>query len=373
MNFTLSEEHEALRDSAQVFLDKEVNLAPLLKPGASVADANYEGLWAKIVEMGWPGIVVPAEFGGLGMTYLDLAMILSETGRTLAPSPFFGTLAGAWAVERGGSDKQKAALLGGVAGGELKLALAVADTDGETGNAGSDARAVEQGGEYQISGSKSFVVDGASADKLIVAAALNGQRRFFIVDRAAKGVSVDVLKWRDITRQVCTVTFNAAAAELMPGADAEVWPWVRDRLYMTLAAESAAVAKQALADTVEYAKERVAFGRPIGAYQSIKHALAEIAGQAECAVAAVHFAAWALGENDPRAPLACAMAQSYCSEAAKEATHRNIQVFGAIGFTWEMKNHLYYKRARANSELLGSPRAQREEVVQMLEREHKAA
>jgi alkylation response protein AidB-like acyl-CoA dehydrogenase len=118
---------------------------------------------------------------------------------------------------------------------------------------------------------------------------------------------------------------------------------------------------------VDYAKQRVAFGRPIGAFQAIKHQLAEIAGQAECATAAVHYAAWALTENNDRAPLAAAMAQSYAGEAYRAATYRNIQVFGAIGFTWEMKNHLFYKRARSNAVLLGLPAQQREEVIRILE------
>jgi alkylation response protein AidB-like acyl-CoA dehydrogenase len=134
-----------------------------------------------------------------------------------------------------------------------------------------------------------------------------------------------------------------------------------------LAAESAAGIEKVLLDAVEYAKQRVAFGRPIGAFQAIKHQLAEVVGLSECSTAGVHYAAWALTENDPRASLACAMAQSYASEAYRDATHRNIQIFGAIGFTWQMPNHLYYKRARANAELLGAARWQRERVIQLLE------
>jgi alkylation response protein AidB-like acyl-CoA dehydrogenase len=122
-----------------------------------------------------------------------------------------------------------------------------------------------------------------------------------------------------------------------------------------------------LADAVEYAKQRIDFGRPIGACQAIKHQLAEIAGQAECATAAVHYAARALTENDARAPLAADMAQAYASEAYRAATYRYIQVFGALGFSWEMKNHLCYKRARSNAVLLGLPAQQREEVIRLLE------
>ena len=214
------------------------------------------------------------------------------------------------------------------------------------------------------------MVDAPSADKIIVAAALDGERRYFVVDRGAAGLAVEQVAWRDITRQVATVRLDKVAGDLALGqATADAWPFVRDRLYLVLAAESAAGAQAALDHAVDYAKQRVAFGRPIGAFQAIKHQLAEICGQGECASVAVQYAAWALSEGDPRASLAVAMAQSYNSEAYRDATHRNIQVFGAIGFTWQMKNHLYYKRARCNAELLGAPATQREQVIQILERE----
>jgi len=369
MNFTLDDDHLALRDSARHFLDREVNLAPLLKPGATAADSGYDDLWKKIIDLGWAGVVVPEAYGGLGLDYLNLIMIIGEMGRTLAPAPLFGTLAGVWAVRAAGSEAQKTRILGAVAGGSTTLALAIADLDGSYDGPGGDAKAIVDGSAWLIAGGKSFVVDAASADKIVVAAALDGRRRYFVVDRNAPGLVVEPLAWRDITRQVATVRFENTPAELLDGGAEDVWPFVRDRLYLVLAAESAAGTHAALTQAVEYAKERVAFGRPIGAFQAIKHQLAEIAGQAECASAAVQYAAWALSEDDPRASLAATMAQSYSSEAYREATHRNIQVFGAIGFTWEMKNHLYYKRARCNAELLGSPAMLREQVMQILERE----
>ena len=360
MDFTLSDDHLALRDSARTFLDKEVDLHPVLKPGSSVADAGYDRLWKQIVDLGWPGVVIPETYGGLGLDYLDLVMIIGEMGRTLAPAPLFGTLAGVWAIQAAGSEDQKTELLGAVAGGTSTLALAIADANGSYDAPGRDARATAADGGYRLSGAKSFVVD---------AAALDGQRRYFVVDAKASGVRVELADWRDVTRQVATVHLDNAPATLLSGTSEDIWPFVRDRLYLVLAAESAEGAKAVLADAVAYAKDRVAFGRPIGAFQAIKHQLAEIAGQVECAVVGVQYAAWALSEGDPRASLAAAMAQSYASEAYRDATHRNIQVFGAIGFTWEMKNHLFYKRARCNAELLGSPARLREEVMQFLERE----
>jgi len=368
MNFTLSDDHLVLREAARTFLDKEVDLSPLLRPGADASAADQAGLWKKMVELGWPGLVIPEAYGGLGLDYLDLIMVIGEMGRTLAPAPMFGTLAGTWAVLAAGSETQKAEILGAVAGGET-LALAIADTHGnyEPGRAEVAARAEGKG--HRLSGERAFVVDAAHASRIVVAASLDGARRYFVVDRSAAGVDVAPVAWRDLTRQVATVRFDNAPASLLIGSSDDIWPFVRDRLYLVLAAESAAGVKATLDGAVAYANERVAFGRPIGAFQAIKHQLAEIAGQAECGSAAVQYAAWALTENDPKASLAAAMAQSYNSEAYREASHRNIQVHGAIGFTWEMKNHLFYKRARCNAELLGAPVRQREEVIQMLERE----
>ncbi len=366
MNFTLSDDHLALRDAARGFLAKEVDHAPLLVPGATVEQAGYDRLWAKSAELGWPGIVIPEAYGGLGMDYIDLIMVIGEAGRSLAALPLFGTLAGSWAIEAGGDEAQKAEWLGAVAAGAAKLALAVADESGSYAPGRTEVQAVRDGTDYRLSGTRSFVVDAASADRLVVAAELEGARRWFVVDASA--AQIERLAWRDITREVCKVTLDGAAATLLGGDADAVWPFVRDRLYLVLAAESAAGTEAVLDDAIGYAKERIAFGRPIGAFQAIKHQLAEIAGQSECANVGVQFAAWALSVGDERAPLAAAMAQSYASEAYRAATHRNIQIFGAIGFTWEMKNHLFYKRARCNAELLGAPARQREEVVRMLER-----
>ncbi len=361
MDFTLNEDHLALRDSATNFLNKEVDLSVLLTHERTVKDADYDGLWQKIVGLGWPGIVVPEEYGGLGMDYIDLIMIIGEMGRTLAPAPFFGTLAGAWAIEKAGSTAQKEDLLQRVTGGELKLCLALSDANGQFGEGVS---VTSEKNTHTLNGEKTFVVDANSADKIVV---MTQGDTFFIVDKNAPGVSVSFLPWRDITREVCSVSFDNTRAERLESTGAGNWQWIKDRLYLLLAAESAAGTAASLADSVEYANERVAFGRPIGAFQAIKHQLAEIAAQSECAIAGVQYAAWALSNNDEKASLAAAMAQAYASEVYKTATHRNIQVYGAIGFTWEMKNHLFYKRARANSELLGSARQQREEVINWLE------
>ncbi len=366
MNFALSEDNLVLQQSARTFLEKEISLSRVLVPGATVADADYERNWAKIAAMGWQGLVIDEAFGGLGLSCIDLAMILGEMGRTLAPSPFLGTLFGAWAIQKGGTPEQKERLLPQVAAGTVKLALAVAESNGATDGPGREAVARK----HAITGVRSFVIDAAAADWLVVAAVEegSGRRVFFLVDPRQDGVQVDPLPWRDVTRQVCDVRFKDAVAEPLAADDAALWPWLRDRILFALAAENAAGAQRVLEMTVDYAKERTAFGRPIGANQAIKHALADMLGLAECSTTSVLYAAWALSQEDQRASLAAAMAKAYSSDAYVSTTHRSVQIFGAIGFTWEMKNHLYFKRARANSELFGNARAQRSRVIDMVEK-----
>jgi acyl-CoA dehydrogenase len=366
MNFALSEDNLVLQQSARIFLEKEISLGRVLVPGATVADADYAGNWTKIAAMGWQALVIDEAFDGLGLSCIDLAMILGEMGRTLAPSPFLGTLFGAWAIHKGGTPKQKERLLPQVAAGTVKLALAVAESNGATDGPGREAVARQR----TITGVRSFVIDAAAADWLVVAAAeeRSGRRAFFLVDARQEGVQIDPLPWRDVTRQVCDVRFKDAVAEPLASDDATLWPWLRDRILFALAAENAAGAQRVLEMTVDYAKERTAFGRPIGANQAIKHALADMLGLAECSTTSVLYAAWALSQEDRRASLAAAMAKAYSSDAYVSATHRSVQIFGAIGFTWEMKNHLYFKRARANAELFGNARAQRSRVIDMVER-----
>ncbi|HZZ37197.1 MAG TPA: acyl-CoA dehydrogenase family protein [Caulobacteraceae bacterium] len=365
MNFALDDDHRQLKDSAQTFLDEQISLKSLLTPGATVQDAGYADNWAKIAGMGWQGLLIPEEYGGAGLSCLDLVMIVEELGRTLAPSPFLGSLLGTLAVIGGGDARQKERILPAVAAGELTLALALAETGGR--EEGPDkARATAEGGAWRITGEKAFVLDAAEAQTLVVAAAdEGGGRRFFLVEASQSQVRVAIQPWRDITRQVCTVTLDGALAEPLARDPGEVWPWVRDRALLALSAENAAGLRHVLDVTCDYARERVAFGRPIGAYQAIKHALADMLGQAECARTAVLYAAWALSQEDVRAPMAAAMAKAYSSDAYVETAHRSIQIFGAIGFTWEMSNHLYLKRARGNAELFGAAREHRERVIDL--------
>lgn len=364
MNFTLSADNEAMRDAAAAFLDREVDLAPLLRPGNGPLAADRERLWRAAAELGWAGLAIGERHGGLGTTLLDTVLVLGETGRTLAPMPLLGTLAGSWAIAAAAGEADQAALLPEVAAGRRRLALCMADAGGRC-DAGAAVDAVPDAGAHRLSGTAYFCVDAAEADLLLVAARRDGAVSLFAVERAS-GVAVADDDWRDHSRRVATVTLDRAEGRLL-GDWGRAWPAVRDRLYLALAAESAAVARESLRAMVAYAKERHAFGRPIGGYQAIKHQLAEIAGQVELADVGVQYAAWALDSAQEGAGIAAAIAQSHASETARAATHRNIQLFGAVGFTWEMSNHLFYKRARCNAALLGDPARQRDEMLVALQ------
>ncbi|MGE0801420.1 MAG: acyl-CoA dehydrogenase family protein [Lautropia sp.] len=368
MNFSLSDDHRMLQDAAQRFLSTEVDTSLLLVPGADVGALDQKRLWKLIAGLGWPALVIPESYGGLAMTTIDVATVLREWGRHLATAPLLGTLAGTWALLAAGSEPQKQRWLPAVADGSLPLALAVAGPDGSLGGGNHAAHLVtEREGSPTLSGRACYVVDAAEAGGLIVAADHEGTQRFCFVAAGAAGLEIERLEWRDITREVCHLRFDRVPAEILPIAYAEAWPWIRDRLWLALAADSAGGLQAVLDETVAYAKERVAFGRPIGSYQAIKHALADMLAQTECAATAVLYAGWALSASSGSdATLAAAMAQSHASEAYREATHRSIQIFGAIGFTWEMKRHLYFNRARANAELLGSPAQQRAVIARLL-------
>ena len=367
MNFALSEDHEFLRDVARTFVKKEIDLAALLIPGATIANASYDANWKKIVDVGWPGLIVPEIYGGSEMTCLDLAMVVGEMGRALVPSPLLGTLAATWTLLRAASEEQKSRLLPAIAAGTATMALAIADASGNADGPGCDARAERRGDGYAITGTSSFVVDAASATSLVVAALDGDVRRFFVIDAKHAGVTIDVLAWRDITRQVCDVRYDGVPAEPLALNATEAWPWIRDRLLLVLATENAAGIEHVLETTVAYAKERVAFGRPIGSYQSIKHALADAFGASECANVLALYAAWALTNEVADASKSAAMAQAYTSDAYVAATERSIQIFGALGFSWEMENHLFFKRARANATLLGLASTHRARIVAALE------
>ena len=364
MDFSLSEQQEMLRDTARAFVGREMPLAPLLKPGATIQSAPYDETWAKLVALGWQGMIIPEDLGGLGMDNVDLLMIVGELGRGLGASPFIGNLFGTWALLACGAGAEARAVLAAVAAGDIRLALAAVDD--ALDRDGNRVAATASGDGFRLNGVSPFVIDGHGADRLVVAAKTpDGVEGFYLVDGGAAGVASAILPWRDITRQVARVNFDNAPAVQLAADGAQAWAWVRDRILMVLAAENAAGMRQVLETTVAFVGERHAFGRPVGSFQALKHGLAEIAGQTVGAEVTALYAASRLSSDAPDASHAAALAKGYSGDHYAEAARVAIQFHGAIGFTWEMPIHLYYKRALANAAMFGAPRLHRGRALDM--------
>ena len=364
MNFAFNEDQDRLRDSAVRFLRDRVDLATLTAQG-NRPDTTYDpSLWREIVALGWPGLLIPEEYGGLGMSLVDWVVITEELGRTLAPCPYLGTYAGTMALLRAGTADQKDRLLPRVVAGDVQLALAWSETEQL-----EDPHVVStRGANGVLHGTKRYVVDADTATHFIVTARDRaGTLGLYVVERDQAGVVVESVPWMDITRRVSTVTFSNAKAERLSTRDFDAdWNWITDRVLLALSSENTGGADAIMRQTVAYANQRIQFGKPIASYQAIKHKCADMLTKVESAKALTYYCAWALSEGVAEGPLSASMAKSFTSDAYRFCTSEAIQIHGAIGFTWEMTVHLYFKRARANAVMFGNPAAHRDRVIQLV-------
>ena len=363
MNFAFNEDQDRLRDSAVRFLRDRIELSRLTAKG-NRPDTTYDtALWNEIVALGWTGLIVPEEYGGLGMSLVDWVVITEELGRTLAPCPYLGNYAGTLALMRAGTAEQKEMLLPQIVAGTAQAALAWSESE-QSEDVHAVATTVKNG---RLSGTKRYVIDADTATHLVVSARdATGSLGLYLVARDQSGVAIEPAPWMDVTRRVCTVTFASARAEPMPCDFDAAWNWIADRVLLALSSENAGGADAILRQTVAYANQRIQFGKPIASYQAIKHKCADMLMKVESAKALTYYCAWALSEDVDVAPLAASMAKSFTSDAYRFCTAEAIQIHGAIGFTWEMTVHLYFKRARANAVMFGNPAAHRERVIQLV-------
>jgi alkylation response protein AidB-like acyl-CoA dehydrogenase len=366
-----AEDRALIRDSARAFLVDHSASAAVRR--SMETELGYDrALWERVAgELGWPGVAIAEEHGGLGLGWGELALLMEEMGASLFCSPFLATvcLAGA-AIREGGSSAQKAEFLPAVAAGSLTAALAYA----EPGRDGIQAEAKRDGDAYILDGVKRFVIDGRSADLLIVAARKPGSVgeagvSLFAVPADMLGVARTALPTLDQTRRQAEIVLTQArvpAAALIGDDEGGGWPILSRALDLgavALAAEQAGGARRILELTVDYLKERVQFGRPIGSFQAIKHRCADMMVQVESAANAARYAAEAADAGDPEFPLLASMAKAYCSDAFYACAAESIQLHGGVGFTWEYDPHLYFKRARASAQLLGDSRTHRERIA----------
>jgi alkylation response protein AidB-like acyl-CoA dehydrogenase len=376
MNFGFSEDQEMLRDATRKFLDNECPTT-FVRKMMEDDSAHATEMWKKVAEQGWPAILIAEEHGGIGGSFLDMVVILEEMGRSLLPGPFFATaLLGTPAIIAGGSDEQKKAILPGVAAGETTLTLALAEKSGRYDAGGVSLAATAKGSDFSLSGEKFFVPDAHVADQIVVAARTGPGNAgdgvtLFVVDAKAPGVTTTQLKTVDMTRRQCHVAFQdvAVSGAQVLGEVGKGWPIVQralDQAMAGLCAEMVGTGQQGLDMAVEYAKERVQFGKPIGSFQAIKHKCVDMMVQVENARSLTYYAAWTVDENVPEARQAVPMAKAYCSDMCKTVTSEAIQVHGGIGFTWEHDMHLFYRRGLASEAAFGSAPVHREVVAQEL-------
>jgi alkylation response protein AidB-like acyl-CoA dehydrogenase len=377
MNFGFSEEQELLRNTARKFLENECTSGFVRERMAEPAGVT-PGFWTKLGEQGWLGLVYPEEYGGSGLGFVDLVVLMEEMGRASMPGPFFSTvLLGGLAILEAGSVAQKKEWLTRVSQGQARLALAWTEPNARWDAAGVTVTAREAGGSFTLSGTKLFVLDAHQADAIVVVARTRESAKaeegvtLFLVPKGTPGLDVKLLPTMDQTRKQCEVTLKdvRVPADAILGAKDQGWPVlsrVIDRATVALCAEMCGGAQRVLDMTTEYAKIRVAFGRPIGAYQGVKHRAADMLVEVENAKSLTYYAAWAVDENSPEAPLAVSMAKAYVSDAFRRVAGAGIQLHGGIGFTWEHDLHLYFKRAKNSEFAFGDATYHRERVAQLI-------
>ncbi|MVT65033.1 acyl-CoA dehydrogenase [Bradyrhizobium pachyrhizi] len=357
MNFDFSDEQKQMRDEARKFLSEQC--PPKAVREVLDGKAPYDkALWKGLAEMGFLGVAIPEQFGGAGAGHLELCVIAEEMGRALAPVPFSSTVyLAAEAILIAGSDAQKQKWLPKIAAGEAIGTLALFEGKG---NPSPKAIKVTANGGV-LNGVKKPVPDGAIADFAVVAARTGSSGResdisLFIVDLKAGGVEVKSLTNIDLTRGQAEFSFKDAKAEPL-GAAGEGWSvitQVLDRAAVLTAFEQVGGADRALEMGRDYALDRIAFGRPIGSFQAVKHMLADMYVSATLARSNCYYGAWALSTNAGELPEAAAAARISATQAFQHCAKNNIQVHGGMGFTWEFDCHMYYRRANAVALGLGS-------------------
>ncbi len=375
MDFGFSQEQDLLRSTARKFLENECSSAFVRARMAEPAGVTDE-FWTKLAEQGWLGLVYPEEYGGSGLGFVDLTVLMEEMGRVVMPGPFLSTvLLGGLTILEAGSAEQKKEWLPRLVGGEAKAALAWTEPNSRWDAAGVTVRAQKAGDGWTLSGTKLFVLDAHLADVTVVVARTGGEGErgvgLFLVPRGAPGLAVTLLPTMDETRKLCEVELTdvrvPAAAVLGPPDGG--WPplaRVVQRATVALCAEMCGGAQKVLEMTTEYAKIRVAFGRPIGSYQGVKHKAADMLVEVENAKSLTYYAAWAVDENAAEAALAASMAKAYVSDAYRTVAGDGIQLHGGIGFTWEHDLHLYFKRAKSSEFTFGDATYHRERVAQLI-------
>lgn len=361
MDFQFSEDQDALRDAVRSFLTTE---APggYVRAMADDARGFTDELWAKIAELGWPGLLVPAESGGLGLGLVDMVVVLEEMGRLPLPGPFFSSavLATLAAKRLGAAD-----LLTQLASGELRGTVALEEQGHGDPVDRVRTRARRKGADWVLTGTKPLVLDGHTADWAIVVARTEEGLGSFLLDGLSDAQAVPTL---DPTRKAARLEMHERrGVPIGPMGDhTPIWRRVVDDAAVALAAELVGACEQALHEAVEYAKVRVQFDRPLASFQAIRHKSVDMLHKLELARVGTHYAAWTSDVDEPARERAAAMCKGFVGEAAVFITGEDIQIHGGVGFTWDCDAHFFYKRAKQNDVMLGYQGHQRQRLADLV-------
>ena len=371
MNFDFSDDQKSLRDEARRFLSEKAG-AKVTRRVLDDASISYdEGLWRSVAEMGWIGAAIPEEYGGTGLGRLELCVLAEELGRAVAPIPFSSTVYFfAEALLLAGSEAQKQALLPKIAAGEVIGCFALSEGPGAP-TAQSIAAKFDGA---TLSGVKIPVTDGDCATHAIVVAKEGAGVSLALVDLNQPGVTRTTLKTLDPTRGHAKLEFKNVKAERL-GAAGQGWELaeaILDRAAVLLAFDQVGGSQACLEMAIGYAKERVAFARPIGSFQAIKHKLADMYVAIEVARSNAYYGAWALSTEAAELPFAAAAARAAASDAYYLCAKENIQTHGGMGFTWDVDCHLFFRRAKLLAVQAGSPAVWKEKLVKRLEQRNAA-
>jgi len=353
MDFGLSEEQELLRSEVRKFLDQNASMDEVRRIMDTPLGCD-KSLWARMAELGWVGLTMPEEHGGVGLDLVTLLVVLEETGRSLFPSPLISTVLAATAIQRAGSPEQQERWLPGLADGSQIGAFALVEEADLLDPEGIALEGKPDGQGVILDGSKLFVPDAGQADLFVVAFRSGSSPEevsLAVVEKGVSGVQVDDYPVMDLTKRMGKLGLEGVRVgpgEIL-GETGQAWPEISrliDCGATLVTAEMIGAAEAAVDITVKFANERVQFGSPIGRFQAVKQPLADMHVDVESFRSLTYYAAWALDEEAENSALAASRAKAYASEAFARIGIDGVQLHGAVGFTWEYDIQMYLKRSK---------------------------
>lgn len=371
MEFDLTETQKLFQRSARELFAQEC--PPSFVREAIEKSAPYSNhLWEKLVEQGWTGLIFPEDLGGLGLSTVELAVAFEEMGRALTPGAFLSTVTLAGSLIDGATSWEKREdHLRAICEGRMRATVALLE---ESANWDLDAvklQATPDGSGLKLNGKKLFVGDASVSDLIITTARVGGALALVAVEKRTPGLGIKPMASIDGTRQMSEVTYDdvAVAGGNVVGrgeAAQKALEHAIDTATLAVSAEMVGGMQKVLDVSVEYAKTRKQFGKPIGQFQAVQHHCANMLLMTESARSAVYYAAWVMGAQPESARLAVSVAKAYASDAYREVGNLGIQVLGGIGFTWDEDLHFYYKRAKACEVMFGDATFHRERIARMI-------